>query len=108
MDKEGDSLRLVISAIGVPTYNLKKLVFLLASRLGQSVKHEKLQGFRPQTSDWNSKLITARVSLLCHYAYRTTCFIYGPGFPTTASYKHDAKLDVLDIVFSRPSSCGCI
>jgi hypothetical protein len=38
--------------------------------------------------DWNSRLITVRVSLLRDYADRNSCLIYGPDSPTTAPYPH--------------------
>jgi hypothetical protein len=49
-------------------------------------------------TDWDSRLTTARDSLLHDYAIRNTCSIYGPDFPTMAPYTHNAKTDVLDIV----------
>jgi exonuclease III len=49
-------------------------------------------------TDWNSRLTTARASLLRDYANRNTCLICGPDSPTTVPYTHDATLDVLDIV----------
>jgi hypothetical protein len=48
--------------------------------------------------DWNSRLTTARESLLRDHAYRNSCFIYGPDSPTTAPYTHNATPDVLDLV----------
>jgi hypothetical protein len=56
--------------------------------------------------DWNSRLTTARESLLRDYADRNSCLIYGPDSPTTAPYKHNATPDILDRVvvkdFVRP------
>jgi hypothetical protein len=49
-------------------------------------------------TDWNSRLTTARGSLLRDYFIRNTCLIYGPDSPTTALYTHNATPDVLDIV----------
>jgi hypothetical protein len=46
--------------------------------------------------DWNSRLTTARGSLLRDYAYRNSGLIYGPDSPTTAPYTHNATPDVLD------------
>jgi hypothetical protein len=48
--------------------------------------------------DWNSRLTTARGSLLRDYADINFCLIYGPDSPTTAPYTHNATCDVLDIV----------
>jgi hypothetical protein len=49
-------------------------------------------------TDWNSRLTTARCSLLRDYALRNTCLIYRPNSPITAPYIHNATPDVLDIV----------
>jgi hypothetical protein len=51
--------------------------------------------------DGNSGLPTGRGSLLRDYAIRNTCLIYGPDSRTTASYRHNATPDVLDIVFNK-------
>jgi hypothetical protein len=48
--------------------------------------------------DWNSRLNTARGSLLRDYPDRNSCLIYGPDSPTTAPYTHNATPDILDIV----------
>jgi hypothetical protein len=45
----------------------------------------------------NSRLITARCSLLRDYADRNSCLIHGPDSPTTAPYTHNATPDILDI-----------
>jgi hypothetical protein len=52
-------------------------------------------------SDWNSRLITARGSLLRDYADRNSCLIYGPDSPTMAPYMHNATPDVLDTVVAK-------
>jgi hypothetical protein len=49
-------------------------------------------------TDWNSRLTTARGSLLRDYAIRNTFLNYGPDSPTTAPYTHNATPDVFDIV----------
>jgi endonuclease/exonuclease/phosphatase family metal-dependent hydrolase len=49
-------------------------------------------------TDWNSRLTTARGSLLRDYTNRNTCSIYGRDSPTTAPKTHNATPDVLDIV----------
>jgi hypothetical protein len=48
--------------------------------------------------DWNSRLTTARGSLLRDYADRNSCLIYGPDYATTDPYTHNETPDVLDIV----------
>jgi hypothetical protein len=48
--------------------------------------------------DWNSRLTTARGSLLRDHAIRNTYLICGPDSPTTAPYTHNTIPDVLDIV----------
>jgi hypothetical protein len=48
--------------------------------------------------EWNSRLTTARGSLLRDNADRNSCFIYWPTSPTPAPYTHKATSDVLDIV----------
>jgi hypothetical protein len=48
--------------------------------------------------DWNSRLTTARPSLLLDYANRNSFFICGPDSPTMVPYTHNATPDVLDIV----------
>jgi hypothetical protein len=48
--------------------------------------------------DWNSRLTTARVSLVRDYANRNTRLIFTPDAPTTVPYTHNATPDVLDIV----------
>jgi hypothetical protein len=49
-------------------------------------------------TDWNSRLIAARGSLLRDYAVRNSCLTYGPDSPTTAPYTHNATPDVIDMV----------
>jgi hypothetical protein len=48
--------------------------------------------------DWNSRLTTARGSLLRYYNDRNSCLIYGLDSPTTVPCTHKATADVLDIV----------
>jgi hypothetical protein len=50
-----------------------------------------------EEKDWNSRLSTARASLLRDYADRNSYLIYGPDSPITAPYTHNATPDVLDI-----------
>jgi hypothetical protein len=52
-------------------------------------------------TDWNSRLATARGSLLCDYAIRNTSLIHGPDSPNMAPYTHKATPDVLDIVLVK-------
>jgi endonuclease/exonuclease/phosphatase family metal-dependent hydrolase len=52
-------------------------------------------------TDWNSRMITARRSLLRDYANRNCCLIYGPHSPTTVPNTHNATPDVLDIVIVK-------
>jgi hypothetical protein len=47
-------------------------------------------------ADWNSRLITARGSLLRYYANRNFCLIDGPDSPTTAPYTQNATPGVLE------------
>jgi hypothetical protein len=54
--------------------------------------------FNTKHTDWNSRLPTARSSLLRDYAIRNTCLIHTPDSPTTATYTHNASLDVFDII----------
>jgi hypothetical protein len=49
-------------------------------------------------TDWNSRLVTTRDALLCNYANRNACLMYGPDSPTTIPYQQNANPDVLDIV----------
>jgi hypothetical protein len=49
-------------------------------------------------ADWNSRLITARGSLLRDYANRNPCMICGPKFPTMAPNTHNKPPDILDKV----------
>jgi hypothetical protein len=49
-------------------------------------------------TDWNSRPITARGSLLIDYADRNSCLIHGPYCTTTVPYTHNATPDALDIV----------
>jgi hypothetical protein len=48
--------------------------------------------------DWNSKLTTVRGSLLCDYANRNSCLVYGPDSPIINLYNSNATPDILDIV----------
>jgi hypothetical protein len=50
-------------------------------------------GLKTKHTDWNSRLTTARGSLLRDYAIRNTCLICGPDSPTTAPYTHNATPD---------------
>jgi hypothetical protein len=59
-------------------------------------------------TDWNSRLITARVSLLRYYANRNSCLIYGPDSPTTAPYTHSATPTSLIKWLLRTLSYRCI
>jgi hypothetical protein len=52
-------------------------------------------------TDWNSRLTTARCSLLRDYAIRNTCLIHGPDSQTMAPCTHNAFPLVLDIVFVK-------
>jgi hypothetical protein len=52
-------------------------------------------------TDWNSRLTTAKSSLLRDYANRNTCSIHRPDSPTTAPYTHNATPDVLNIVVAK-------
>jgi hypothetical protein len=47
---------------------------------------------------WKSRPKKAMGLLLRDYADRYSCLIYGPDYPTTARYTHNATIDVLDIV----------
>jgi hypothetical protein len=49
-------------------------------------------------TDWNSRLITARGTLLRDYADRNACLIYGPDSLTTVPYELNTNPDGLDIV----------
>jgi hypothetical protein len=51
--------------------------------------------------DWNSRLTTARGSLLRNYTDRNSCLIYGPDTPSTACYTHNATPDFFDIVVAK-------
>jgi hypothetical protein len=48
--------------------------------------------------DWNSRLITARGSLLHNYDNRNSCMIYGLDSPTSAPYTYNVTSDILDSV----------
>jgi hypothetical protein len=60
-------------------------------------------GLNAKHTDWNSRLMTARGTLLRDYANRNSCLIYDPDSPTTASYTHNATPDFLDIVVVKES-----
>jgi hypothetical protein len=51
-----------------------------------------------QNRDCSSRLTTARGSLLCDYANRNSCLVYGLDSPTTNPYNSNATPDVLDVV----------
>jgi hypothetical protein len=59
-------------------------------------------------TDWNSRLVTASGAILCDYANRNACLIYGPDSPTTVPYQQNTNSDVLDIVFVKTSCYRCI
>jgi hypothetical protein len=79
--------------------------YLLSTRHSiESNLNESLSGGIPflmagdinmKPKDWNSRLITARGSLLPDYADRNSCLIHGPDSPTTTPYTHSATTDVL-------------
>lgn len=48
--------------------------------------------------DWNSRFITAGVSLLRDYANRLSCLIPAPDCSTTAPYAYNATPDVRNTV----------
>jgi hypothetical protein len=58
----------------------------------------ELSWLNAKHTDWNSRLNTTRGALLCDYANRNACLIYGPDSPTTVPYQQNANPDVLDIV----------
>jgi hypothetical protein len=68
----------------------------------------------PKQTDWNSRLITARGSLLRDYSDRNSCLTTGLDSPTTAPYTHNATSDVVDIavkdfvVAVHPSACSAL
>jgi len=51
--------------------------------------------------EWNSRLITKRGRLLCDYADKISCLIYGRNTPITVPYKLSASHDVLEIYITK-------
>ena len=49
----------------------------------------------------NSRLVTKRSRLLCDYADKNSCLIYGLKTPTTIPYNLSGPPDVLDIVITK-------
>jgi hypothetical protein len=63
--------------------------------------------FNAKHLDWNSRLTTARGSILCDYANRNSCLVYGQNSPQTPTVPTRPPMS-WTLWSSRTSSCRCI